>query len=37
MSGRVFSGSPAADNLVVPPYSFEGDNVLVIGVDEETA
>lgn len=37
MSGRVYNGSPAADNLVVPPYSFEGDNVLVIGVDEETA
>jgi ubiquinol-cytochrome c reductase iron-sulfur subunit len=36
MSGRVFNGSPAADNLVVPPYSFEGDNVLVIGIDEET-
>ncbi|MEH6450161.1 MAG: ubiquinol-cytochrome c reductase iron-sulfur subunit [Oleispira sp.] len=37
MSGRVFNGSPAADNLIVPPYSFEGDNVLVIGIDEETA
>ena len=37
LSGRVFNGSPAADNLVVPPYSFEGDNVLVIGIDEENA
>lgn len=37
MSGRVYNGSPAADNLVVPPYSYEGDNLLVIGVDEETA
>lgn len=37
MSGRVYNGSPAADNLIVPPYSFEGDNVLVIGIDEETA
>ena len=37
MSGRVFNGSPAADNLVVPPYSYEGDNILVIGIDEETA
>ncbi len=36
MSGRVFNGSPAGDNLLVPPYSIEG-NVLVIGVDEETA
>jgi ubiquinol-cytochrome c reductase iron-sulfur subunit len=37
MSGRVYNGSPAADNLVVPPYSYEGDNLLVIGVDEENA
>ncbi len=37
LAGRVYSGSPAATNLIVPPYSFEGDNVLVIGVDEENA
>ncbi len=37
MSGRVYSGSPAADNLIVPPHSFESDNLLVIGIDEETA
>lgn len=37
MSGRVFSGSPASDNLVVPPYSFEGENLLIIGIDEENA
>jgi ubiquinol-cytochrome c reductase iron-sulfur subunit len=37
MSGRVYNGSPAADNLIVPPYSFESNNVLVIGIDEETA
>ena len=37
LAGRVFNGSPASDNLVVPPYSFEGDNVVVIGVDEENA
>lgn len=36
MSGRVYNGSPAGDNLLVPPYSIEG-NILVIGVDEETA
>jgi len=36
LSGRVFNGSPAADNLVVPPYSFDGDT-LIIGVDEENA
>ena len=36
MSGRVFNGSPAGDNLLVPPYSLDGD-ILVIGIDEETA
>jgi ubiquinol-cytochrome c reductase iron-sulfur subunit len=37
LAGRVYSGVPASQNLVVPPYSFEGDNVLVIGVDAEAA
>jgi len=38
LSGRVFSGtSPASQNLIVPPYSFEDDNVLVVGVDAEAA
>ncbi len=37
MSGRVFAGSPASANLVIPPHSFEGDNKLVIGVDPATA
>jgi len=37
LSGRVFAGVPAPSNLVVPPYSFEGDNILVIGVDAEAA
>lgn len=37
LSGRVFVGSPAAANLEVPPYSFESENVLVVGVDEEHA
>ena len=35
LSGRVYSGVPASANLEVPPYTFEGDNVLVIGVDWE--
>ncbi|MEZ5573652.1 MAG: ubiquinol-cytochrome c reductase iron-sulfur subunit [Halioglobus sp.] len=35
LSGRVYEGVPASANLLVPPYSFEGDNVLVIGVDPE--
>jgi len=35
LSGRVYSGVPASANLEVPPYTFEGDNVLLIGVDWE--
>ena len=35
LAGRVYSGSPASRNMQVPPHSFEGENVLVIGVDEE--
>ena len=34
LAGRVFSGSPAPTNLVVPPYSLPGDDVVVIGADE---
>lgn len=37
LAGRVYSGSPASRNMQVPPHSFEGDNILVIGIDEETA
>ena len=37
LSGRVYAGVPASANLVVPPYSFEGDKILVIGVDSEAA
>lgn len=35
LSGRVYDGVPASANLLVPPYSFEGENVLVIGVNPE--
>lgn len=34
LAGRVFRGSPAPTNLVVPPYSFAADNLVVIGADE---
>ena len=37
LAGRVLKGVPAPTNLVVPPYSFESDALLVIGVDQETA
>jgi ubiquinol-cytochrome c reductase iron-sulfur subunit len=35
LAGRVFEGSPASVNLRIPPYSFEGDNKLIIGVDSK--
>lgn len=37
LAGRVVKGVPAPDNLPVPPYLYESDNVLLIGEDEETA
>jgi ubiquinol-cytochrome c reductase iron-sulfur subunit len=33
LAGRVFNGSPAPTNLSVPPYSFKGDNTLVLGLE----
>lgn len=37
LAGRVYKGVPASDNLLVPPYSYETDDLLVIGVDQENA
>jgi ubiquinol-cytochrome c reductase iron-sulfur subunit len=37
LAGRVFQGVPAPTNLTVPPYSYESDSVIVIGVDQEGA
>ena len=37
LAGRVLQGVPAPYNLEVPPYSFEGENILVIGVAKEAA
>lgn len=37
LSGRVFKGVPAPSNLVVPPYMYESDTVIVVGQDEESA
>jgi ubiquinol-cytochrome c reductase iron-sulfur subunit len=34
MAGRVFDGSPASVNLVIPPYSYPSAGRLVIGQDE---
>ncbi|HSP59400.1 MAG TPA: ubiquinol-cytochrome c reductase iron-sulfur subunit [Halomonas sp.] len=36
LAGRVFSNVPAPINLEVPPYRFEGDDIIV-GEDEEAA
>lgn len=33
LAGRVFKGSPAPTNLVVPPHSYLEDGTLLIGVD----
>jgi ubiquinol-cytochrome c reductase iron-sulfur subunit len=35
-AGRVFKGSPAPLNLVVPPYTVLADGTVVIGEDEKT-
>jgi ubiquinol-cytochrome c reductase iron-sulfur subunit len=37
LAGRVFKGVPAPLNLEVPPYNYESDDVIVIGVDEGAA
>src|SRR5579864_3934885 len=35
LAGRVFGGSPASVNLVVPPYSYPKETLLLIGADEK--
>lgn len=35
LAGRVFQGVPAPKNLQVPPYHFQGDNLVVVGEDAE--
>ena len=37
LAGRVVKAVPAPDNLPVPPYFYETDDVIVIGQDGETA
>ena len=37
LAGRVFNGSPASVNLVVPRYEYPSENLLRIGVDEKGA
>lgn len=35
LAGRVFKGSPAPINLVIPPYKYLSDDTILIGVDSE--
>ena len=37
LAGRVFKGSPASVNLVIPPYAFASERKLVIGTDTATS
>ncbi|QEQ96010.1 ubiquinol-cytochrome c reductase iron-sulfur subunit [Neptunomonas concharum] len=37
LSGRVVKGSPAPTNLVIPPHKYEDENIIIVGVDQETA
>lgn len=37
LSGRVFKGSPAPVNLVVPPHKYLSETVLLVGEDSEGA
>ncbi|HQN64933.1 MAG TPA: ubiquinol-cytochrome c reductase iron-sulfur subunit [Methylophilus sp.] len=37
LAGRVFKGSPAPTNLVVPPHQYLTDNTILIGVDKAEA
>lgn len=35
LAGRVYKGVPAPVNLVIPPYRFDSDAVITIGLDQE--
>ena len=37
LSGRVYADVPAPTNLEVPPHSYEGNDILVVGVDSEAS
>ncbi|SFC04254.1 ubiquinol-cytochrome c reductase iron-sulfur subunit [Marinospirillum celere] len=37
LAGRVYRNQPAPRNLEVPPYMFEDDYTIIVGVDEENA
>jgi ubiquinol-cytochrome c reductase iron-sulfur subunit len=35
LAGRVFQGVPAPTNLVIPPYTYKSDTLILVGVDNE--
>lgn len=37
LAGRVYRGSPAPTNLVIPPHAYASESRVVIGLDEQTA
>lgn len=37
LAGRVFKDVPAPANLVVPPYRFESEDIIVVGEDQKGA
>ncbi|MVW74768.1 ubiquinol-cytochrome c reductase iron-sulfur subunit [Pseudomonas xionganensis] len=37
LAGRVYKAQPAPLNLPVPPHSYESDDVIIVGVDQEQA
>ena len=37
LAGRVYKAQPAPLNLPVPPHTYESDDVIIIGVDQEKA
>ncbi|WP_445941080.1 ubiquinol-cytochrome c reductase iron-sulfur subunit [Pseudomonas sp.] len=37
LAGRVYKAQPAPLNLPVPPHTYETDDVIIIGVDQEQA
>jgi ubiquinol-cytochrome c reductase iron-sulfur subunit len=37
LAGRVYKAQPAPLNLPVPPHSYESNDIIVIGVDQEKA
>jgi ubiquinol-cytochrome c reductase iron-sulfur subunit len=36
LAGRVYKAQPAPLNLPVPPHSYESDDIVVVGVDQES-